>query len=446
VHSLHQQHGGTPAEIVLVDNGSREDFASLHDPARGVRVLRLPHNRGFAGGANAGIAAARHPVVVVMNNDTLAARNLLLELAHVHRRHREAGAIAPVSNLVKGAAQIPVTEDTRDPAARERLAASLATAPLAHDATTLSGLCLWLPREVLDRVGGFDERFGHGNFEDDDFCLRLRLHGYRLLLARRAFLHHEGHATFRSLGLDLDAELRRRRRQFEAKWAGDPAGRATVAALGDDVLAAEAAAADARAAWPLWPDTHWHLGRGAMQRGDFTLAASHFRQLLQHCPQHVEARLAQAACLLRGENPDAGAASLAALADEPLSPPQEAFLREHLGEHHYRRGDAAAAEREFRRVLTLHPDPSGKLRNWHGVALAQAGRLDEAVVTLRAAAAAGLGSASTNLGLCHLLRGDTAAAGAAFAAALQRSPADAVARHHYDALEPRSVPRAATTA
>jgi GT2 family glycosyltransferase len=52
------------------------------------------------------------------------------------------------------------------------------------------GFCLLMRREVLDNVGLFDGRFGPGCFEDDDYSRRTRQAGYRLVIARDAFVHH----------------------------------------------------------------------------------------------------------------------------------------------------------------------------------------------------------------------------------------------------------------
>lgn len=52
----------------------------------------------------------------------------------------------------------------------------------------------------LDRLGGFDERMGIGTFEDDDLSLRFVSAGYKLLVARDAFIHHVGNASFKAAG------------------------------------------------------------------------------------------------------------------------------------------------------------------------------------------------------------------------------------------------------
>ena len=54
----------------------------------------------------------------------------------------------------------------------------------------------------VDAVGGLDERFGAGNFEDDDCCLRAPAAGFGCTIARDAFVHHTGSQTF--LGQRID--------------------------------------------------------------------------------------------------------------------------------------------------------------------------------------------------------------------------------------------------
>ena len=57
-----------------------------------------------------------------------------------------------------------------------------------RDTDRLVAFCVLIRDEVRQRAGGLDERYGLGNFEDDDYCLRVRQAGYRLCVAEDAFV------------------------------------------------------------------------------------------------------------------------------------------------------------------------------------------------------------------------------------------------------------------
>jgi GT2 family glycosyltransferase/Tfp pilus assembly protein PilF len=446
IASLLAQDAVRPDEIVLVDNASSDDTGALAGLHASVRVLRQPDNLGFAAGVNAGIRASHGELVLVLNNDTQAAANLLPELVRVLESSPGIGAVAPVSNHVKGPARLPVGDLGRTAAGRAAIASALLAEPgPIHDVDNLAGLCLLVRRTTLDRVGSFDERFGHGNFEDDDLCLRLRLHGYRLTIARRAFLHHEGHATFRALGLDLASEIGRRREQFCGKWRHDPAGRATIAAWHGDLGGAAQAAAAAIAVWPLWPDADWHLARWHLAGGDLARGADHLRRLLQACPRHSEAAALLGTTLLAlGETQAAQRHCRYTLRDCHLTTPLQAQLLRDLGQLDYRGNRPAPALAHFQAALELLPS-DGDLLNWIGVCQLALGDLAAAAASLQAAADAGFALAQTNLGICLHRLGRPAEAHRCLERAVQLLPDDTTARHNLTVLRAASAPPTLST-
>jgi GT2 family glycosyltransferase len=82
----------------------------------------------------------------------------------------------------------------------------------------LTGFCLLVRHEVLERVGGFDEGFGLGFFDDDDLCLRAREAGFQLLVALNVYIHHFGNRTFAGLGIDVHLQLEDNFQRFHDKW------------------------------------------------------------------------------------------------------------------------------------------------------------------------------------------------------------------------------------
>jgi 2-polyprenyl-3-methyl-5-hydroxy-6-metoxy-1,4-benzoquinol methylase len=86
----------------------------------------------------------------------------------------------------------------------------------------LIGFCLLVKREAYEAVGGLDERFTPGNYEDDDFCLRIRRAGYKLKICTDTFIHHEGSASFRNDPQSFNALMQANARKFSEKWGFSP--------------------------------------------------------------------------------------------------------------------------------------------------------------------------------------------------------------------------------
>ena len=76
-----------------------------------------------------------------------------------------------------------------------------------------------MKRDVYDRIGGLDEDFGRGFFEDDDYCRRVELIALRVICAEDVFVHHHLSASFSKLDEEKRDELFRRNRAiYERKW------------------------------------------------------------------------------------------------------------------------------------------------------------------------------------------------------------------------------------
>src|SRR5580704_8164532 len=82
----------------------------------------------------------------------------------------------------------------------------------------LSGFCLFMKRAVHDKIGGLDERFGIGFFDDDDLAERARRAGFELAVAHDLFAHHFGSRTFAGNGVDAGKLLDENARRFADKW------------------------------------------------------------------------------------------------------------------------------------------------------------------------------------------------------------------------------------
>ncbi|MFH1624466.1 MAG: glycosyltransferase, partial [Pseudomonadota bacterium] len=62
----------------------------------------------------------------------------------------------------------------------------------------LVGFCLMIRREVIDRIGLLDEELFLGN-DDLEYSLRMRMNGFRLLIATDVFVYHKGQGSIAQL-------------------------------------------------------------------------------------------------------------------------------------------------------------------------------------------------------------------------------------------------------
>jgi GT2 family glycosyltransferase/predicted Zn-dependent protease len=219
-----------PYELIIVDNASTdgtreylEEFQLRPGPKRTV-VIHNEENRGFPASCNQGLAVAQGDYLVLLNNDTVVTEGWLDGLiAWSLNDWPSVGLVGAMSNyapppqlLAPGYADLAGL-----PAFAAKRARQFAAKAMTLD--RLTGFCLLVRRDVLKKIGGFDESFGNGFFDDDDLCIRAREAGFRLFLALNVYIHHFGSQTFKGLGIDCEAQLKNNFERFKAKWGEERA-------------------------------------------------------------------------------------------------------------------------------------------------------------------------------------------------------------------------------
>jgi GT2 family glycosyltransferase len=210
------RHTPRSHEVVVVDNGSGEETREFLS-TRPVRLVINPRNRGFAAAINQGVAAARGEVIVLANSDIEVTPGWLEELLAALAQP-QAGLAGPLTNYCGGVQKIEV--DYEKSGGPDGVAEQLRQwrGGCFREVDKLVGFLMAVTRETLDAVGPWDERFGIGNFEDDDYCLRVRLLGLRCMMAEGAYVHHEGSATFRGERIGYLELMQKNREIYMQKW------------------------------------------------------------------------------------------------------------------------------------------------------------------------------------------------------------------------------------
>ncbi|MFI5337380.1 MAG: glycosyltransferase family 2 protein [Opitutales bacterium] len=197
------------ARVVIVDNGSTDGTKDWLAAQPGLTVVRNEENRGCAPAWNQGVAAAREAEwVVVLNNDVLLPAGWLAALLGAAERH---GLDIACPALRERDQNYDFAGYARDFMAK---LGGVVRRGGAH------GVCFAVRRAVFGKIGGFDEAFRIGQFEDADFFRRARQAGFRTGVVGACFLHHFGSVTQDALS---DTKRQRpyeaeNREHFRRKW------------------------------------------------------------------------------------------------------------------------------------------------------------------------------------------------------------------------------------
>ncbi len=211
-------------EVIVVDNnstdGTPEYLREAENSFPNLKVVLNETNLGFAAGNNIGLQRATGDYLVLLNNDTVVTRGWLSTLIRHLHTNQEIGLIGPVTNSIGNEAKVEVNytslEDMPAWAADfvQRNAGKVFSIPM------LAMFCVAMRRAVFEKVGTLDEQFGLGLFEDDDYTLRMKAEGFRVVCAADAFVHHFGQASFKKLveNGQYQGLFDENRRRFERKW------------------------------------------------------------------------------------------------------------------------------------------------------------------------------------------------------------------------------------
>jgi len=188
-----------PAELVVVDQSAapHPELGAVGEE-RGciVRYLWTPGARGLSRARNAGIAAARHDLLAIIDDDMFvdpAWFGALVGALLSHARHRVVtGQVRPVGEM-RGCGFAPSLK--------------VDETPMVYQGRTLKDVLftgnMAMYRSVVDDIGPFDERLGAGarfpSSEDNDYGFLLLEAGYHIVYAPEAVVYHRAWRSARAI-------------------------------------------------------------------------------------------------------------------------------------------------------------------------------------------------------------------------------------------------------
>ena len=183
-------------EVILVDNASTKDksveYIKRYYPK--IKLVLSKENTGFSGGNNIGYKNVTGEYVLFLNNDTEVNIDFLDKLVEkIEEDDKVGGVQSKIRSMVF-------------PSKLDSVGAFLTnTGFLYHlgylqkdkkeydkitNLYTAKGACMLFRKDVIDKVGLFDDKF-FAYFEETDFCHRVWLAGYTIQYAPKSVIYHQ---------------------------------------------------------------------------------------------------------------------------------------------------------------------------------------------------------------------------------------------------------------
>jgi GT2 family glycosyltransferase len=200
-------------ELVVFDSASPDETPQrLSEEVEGATLVLSEENVGFGPGSNLGAAQARGRFLCFLNPDALVEPGWLDPLVETLESGPDVGVAVPMLLNPNGTIQeagsvVDSVGWTQAIGSGERRESFEYRFRRAVDYG--SAACLLVAAETFSEVGGFDDAYGVGYFEDVDLCFKLAERGLKTVYEPRSRVVHELHGSGSSLQARLQMEANR---------------------------------------------------------------------------------------------------------------------------------------------------------------------------------------------------------------------------------------------
>jgi GT2 family glycosyltransferase/glycosyltransferase involved in cell wall biosynthesis len=220
VASIHETVPRGMARIIVADDASGPEHVAKLRAIEGIEVVESERNGGFAANVNRGLRAADPDKdVVVLNSDMEARAGWLACLQYAASQEDDVAIVG--GRLLYPDGRIQFAGTVRNQGAPEWFdhryrfkPGDWGPAALPGPVLAVTGACMYVRREAIERIGLLDERYPMA-YEDVDWCLRAWRAGMRVMYFPGASLYHHESVT---RGTDVGERECESQRLFWELW------------------------------------------------------------------------------------------------------------------------------------------------------------------------------------------------------------------------------------
>ncbi|MCX7114355.1 MAG: glycosyltransferase [Gammaproteobacteria bacterium] len=212
-------------EVILADDNSTDETRHAEKYYPGLIITKTDKNSGFLRNCNHASKKARGRYIALLNNDTIVLQGWLTGLYETIELHTTAAIVGSKilneNGLINesGSAFSRIVNKEPFPIGKGYHSQTPAF-NIQRDTVYVSACSILIRKSFWDAVGGFDERFQHGYYEDSDLAMTARSLGLRVIYQPKSEVIH-----FEGKSYTIEGEEKQRRimkanqKLFLEKWS-----------------------------------------------------------------------------------------------------------------------------------------------------------------------------------------------------------------------------------
>jgi GT2 family glycosyltransferase len=201
LRSLNEHCTYSNLEVIIVDNGSKEDptpvLKAIYPKAH---IILNGKNLGFTGGNNVGIKAAKGDYLFIVNNDTEFTPGLLEGLLEIFDKYPDAGIVSPKFHYFfhKGTIEYAGYNEVNIFTGRNSMVGCQEKDEGQYNEIKVTNYAhgggMMVPRKIIDEVGGLFEGF-FIYYEEFDWSEQIKKKGYKVYYQPASLIYHKESMT-----------------------------------------------------------------------------------------------------------------------------------------------------------------------------------------------------------------------------------------------------------
>ena len=191
-----------PIEIIIVDNASTDETIPIIKEHNAIELIQNKNNLGFGKANNIGIDLALKKgadAIFLLNQDTWIFENTISNLAEVLFENPNLGIVSPLHFSAEESILDENFNTYYNRFNKEEDSESLRIVPFVNAAAWL------VSKECLSKTGYFDPIFNHYG-EDRNYCERVKYHGFKIGVAKKAAICHDRIVKLNSNKIELQSK------------------------------------------------------------------------------------------------------------------------------------------------------------------------------------------------------------------------------------------------